>query len=111
MKAASRKSVATALLLSVLCATPALAITAEDVTQRMSKQDRYSYLSGLIDMRAEEAGRSGNAAMGACIYDAYYRNGGNGKEAWAKLLAALEQFPKEEPAAIVFLLTKKACGN
>jgi hypothetical protein len=76
----------------------------------MSKQDRYNYLTGLIDMRAYAAAQSGDAKMPKCIYDAYYRNGDNGKEAWAKLLAALEQFPKEEPSAIVFLLTKKACS-
>jgi len=77
----------------------------------MSKQERYSYLTGLIDMRAFEAAQSGSGAMATCIYDAYYHGDDNGKAAWAKLLDGLRQFPDKQPATIVHLLTQKACGK
>jgi hypothetical protein len=110
MKAALPKRITAAILLCLLGSAPALAITAQDVTQKMSKQDRFNYLTGLIDMRAYAAAQSGDAKMPKCIYDAYYRKIGDDSDAWVALYAALEKFPKEEPSAIVFLLTKKACS-
>lgn len=61
MKAALPKRITAAILLCLLGSAPALAITAQDVTQKMSKQDRFNYLTGLIDMRAYAAAQSGEA--------------------------------------------------
>lgn len=92
-----------------LGAAPSFAITAKDVTEKMSKQDRFNYLTGLIDMRAFVAAQAGDAVLPKCIYDLYYRE----KEgsAWTALLDALVKFPDKQPATIVFLLTQKACAQ
>ena len=87
---------------------PSFAITAKDVMEKMSKQDRFNYLTGLIDMRAFVAAQSGDAALPKCIYDLYYRD--QESSAWVALFDALAKFPDKQPATIVFLLTQKACA-
>ncbi len=42
-------------LLCLLGCAPCLAITAKDVTEKMSKEERFGYLTGLIDMQALQA--------------------------------------------------------
>ncbi len=92
----------------IIDASPVLALTARDVTEKMSKEDRYNYLSGLIDMRAFQAAQSGDTAFSKCVNDAYYRD----KEgvAWTAVLESLQKFPDRQAATIVFLLTQKMCG-
>jgi hypothetical protein len=94
---------------SIFAVLPARAITARDVTEKMSKEDRYNYLTGLIDMRAFQAAQSGDNAFSKCVNDAYYRD----KEgsAWAAVLESLQKFPDRQAATIVFLLTQKMCGS
>jgi hypothetical protein len=87
----------------------ASAITAQDVMEKMSKQDRFNYLTGLINMLAFEATHAGDAAFPQCLNDAYYRD--DESAAWDSLLGALQKFPDHQPAAIVFLLAQKACGK
>lgn len=98
-------------LFCVLGAVPGRAITARDVTEKMSQEERYSYLTGLIDMRAFIAGEAGDANFSKCVYDAYYRKHDSAADPWIPLLDALKQFPDKQPATIVFLLAKKACGG
>lgn len=107
----SRSAVAGSVIVaSVMCATPSLAVTARDVMQKMSKQERFSYLTGLIDMQMFQAGQSGQAAVSRCIHDAYYDRA-DADGAWSKLYDAFDQFPDKEATAIVYLLGKKTCGG
>jgi hypothetical protein len=69
-----------AVVLGSVAAPSAFAITARDVMEKMSKQERYSYLTGLIEMRAFYAAQAGDAALPKCAYDAYYRGQNSG--AW-----------------------------
>jgi hypothetical protein len=94
---------------SVMGMSSAMAITAKDVTEKMSKDERYNYLTGLIDMRAFQAAQSGDTAFSKCVNDAYYRD----KEgsAWIAVLESLQKFPDRQAATIVFLLTQKMCGG
>jgi hypothetical protein len=94
---------------SIFAVLPARAITARDVTEKMSKEDRYNYLTGLIDMRAFQAGQSGDTAFSKCVNDAYYRDKDGG--AWVAVLESLQKFPDRQAATIVFLLTQKMCGG
>lgn len=110
----ARTSAIAALMLALACvqgAMPCLAITAKDVTEKMSQRERYHYLTGLIDMRAFMAAESGDAVFSKCVYDSYYRKHGTDADPWIPLLDALEKFPDKQPATIVFLLAKKACGG
>lgn len=108
------KSTVTALAAACMClltSAPCLAITAKDVMQKMSKQERFSYLSGLIDMQMFQAGQSGKAAASQCMHDTYYAEAGGAGDGWSKLYDALDQFPDKEATAIVYLLGLKVCGS
>jgi hypothetical protein len=94
---------------SIFAAFPAMAITARDVTEKMSKDDRYNYLTGLIDMRAFQAAQSGDTAFSKCVNDAYYRDKEGG--AWTAVFESLQKFPDRQAATIIFLLTQKMCGS
>lgn len=104
-----------AALLAIVFACPftsdAFALTAKEVTSKMSKQERFSYLSGLIDMNAFEVLQQGNDKAAQCIHDAYYRNIGDSGDAWVKLYNALDQFPDKQATSIIYLLAKKICGE
>jgi hypothetical protein len=95
---------ALALLVSVQVA---MAITAEDVMKKMSKEERFSYLTGLIDMLAYQTAAAGNSAKASCINNVYYRDGKD--VAWKNLYDAFDNFSDRQPAIIVALLVKKAC--
>lgn len=75
----------------------------------MTHDQRFNYLSGLIDMLAFQAALGNNSAKAICVTNAYYREG---KEAaWSKLLDAFDRFPDRRPEAIVTLLASKQCGS
>lgn len=87
----------------------ATAITAEDVMKKMSKEERFGYLTGLIDMLTYNTATTGNGSKAACLTNAYYREGKDA--AWKNLYDALGNFSDKQPATIVTLLARKACGS
>lgn len=91
--------------------SPCAALTARDVTEKMTKDERSGYLSGLIDMRATMAGLSGDANLPRCIHDAFYSKTGGNADGWAKLYDAFAQFPAKDAPTIVYLIVKKTCGS
>jgi len=88
-----------------------MAVTASDVTHKMSKEARTNYLGGLLEMQLFQTVQSGNASAAQCIRENYFPESGNNDKAWAKLYDALDQFPDKPATAIVYLLTKKICGG
>ena len=90
-------------------AQPASAITAEDVMKKMSKDERFGYLTGLIDMLAYQMAAAGNGPLSACIYNTFYRDQSN--QAFERLYSAFDQFPDKSPEIIVTLLAKKVCDK
>lgn len=102
----SSKSVAAAALLLAACAGPAMAITARDVTEKMSKEQRFSYLTGLVDMLAYQSILAGNNAHAKCIVDKFYDD----KSVLGLVYAALDKFPDRAPEGLVVLIMKKQCG-
>ncbi len=95
-----------------LISSPACwALTAKDVTEKMSKDERSGYLSGLIDMRATVAALSGDPNLPRCIHEAFYGKSGADNDGWAKLYDAFAQFPDNEASTIIFLIVKKTCGS
>jgi len=90
-------------------ANNAFAISADDVSNKMSKDERFGYVTGMLDMLTYQASIGGNKPKADCIVEAYY---GDGKDAaWEKLLAAFEALPEKYPASIVTVLVNKACGE
>ena len=107
----ARKCVAALLVLTGVYTFPALAITSKEVMSKMSEDERFGYLTGLIDMLAYHAGMAGNTARVKCIVDAYYRDPKPTSAAWSKLYKALDRFHDKQPATVVALLAEQACGK
>lgn len=75
--------------------------------KKMSKDERFSYISGLIDMLVYQTAIGGGGAKAACVGETYY---GSGKDqAWRNLFEALDTFSDKKPEIILTLLAKKAC--
>ena len=101
-----RTSKAAALACAVaLASTPCLAITARDVTEKMSDKERYGYLTGLVDMLSYQSLLSGDRKRAECVADAFYKEEATTK----KLLEAFYRFPDKAPEGIVILVLKQSC--
>jgi hypothetical protein len=99
-----------AALAVILTEQSAAAVTADDVMKKMSRDERFGYVSGLIDMLSYQIALSGDKSRAKCVTDAFFRKKED-NEAWQKLVAAFERFPDRSAEAIVFVLMKQACGG
>jgi hypothetical protein len=111
LKVSIGRNVLTGILLSAISTTSAFALTAKDVMEKMSKDDRNGYLTGLIDMRMFVAAQAGDAKLAQCIHDAYYRDLKQDGDAWSRLIETFTRFPEKDAATIVYLLVKKTCSG
>lgn len=84
-----------------------MAITAKDVLDKMSKEERVGYLTGLIDMLAYKELLAGDKAYAQCLSDAFYKDKTMGERIYSTLAA----YPDKAPEGLVYLLFKKACGR
>jgi hypothetical protein len=89
----------------------AVALTAREVTGKMSPDQKSGYLAGLADMTVFQAGLAGDKTRAQCIYDAFYKNIGKQADAWQRLDEALLEFPDKRAESILFLLVQKMCGG
>jgi hypothetical protein len=94
-----------ALVMSTNCA---FAITAKDVTEKMTEKQRFGYVTGLIDMLAYQHLLSGNRDRSQCISDAFY---GKKDETWHKLFELFGRFPDKAPEGLVVVLMNRACAS
>jgi hypothetical protein len=101
-----RYSVIVALMLGA-ASTPAAALTAEDVTKKMSSDERHAYLSGLIDMLAYQIAAAGDRDKSACITDTFHRQ--HMEETWTKLHQVLDQYADKRPEVLVSVLARQLC--
>jgi imidazolonepropionase-like amidohydrolase len=85
----------------------ASSITAEDVMKKMSKEERFSYLTGLVDMLTFNAAESGNDAKAKCLTNAFYRDEKNA--AWKSLYDAFDKSPGRPPASLMAVVAKQVC--
>lgn len=90
-----------------LTATPALAITARDVMEKMEQKERYSYLTGLIDMMSYQALLGGDRTRAECISNAFYKRG----EMPARILETFGKHLDKAPEGLVVVLMKRECGG
>lgn len=87
----------------------ASALTADDVTKKMNHDQRFSYLTGLIDMLAYQTSVAGNRSKGDCIVGAFFREG---KEAsWNRLNEVLEKFGDKRAEILVSVLAEQLCKD
>lgn len=100
----------TLMLMYLTNTTPCLAITASDVLEKMSPEQRSGYLTGLVDMYAFQSAQAGDTAHSKCVNDRFYRSETDA-DPWPGVVDALRQFPDKQPATILFLLMKKTCGG
>ena len=88
-------------------ASPAMAITAEDVLEKMSKDQQFGYLTGLIDMLAYKELLEGDKPYAQCLSDAFYKD----KTMSERIFSSLRAYPDKAPEGIIYLLMMKACGR
>lgn len=103
--------VGVALSLSWLGFTNASALTGKEVTEKMSQDQQFGYLAGLVDMSVFQAAMSGNGARSNCIYEAFYKNVAKDSSPWRRIDAALREHPDKRAESIVHLLLLKICGT
>lgn len=103
------KAARAVMLVSVcLASSPAMAITAKDVMEKMSKEERFGYLTGLADMLSYQYVLAGNRARAECISKEFYSKK---EETWKRVYNALEAFPDKSPEGLIVVLMKKSCGG
>jgi len=84
---------------------------ADVVMNEFSKEQRVNYMIGLVDGLAYarwQRDKPSNVGM-KCIYDWYYKDN---SALWKNTLAPVFKRYKDKPAtAIIYVLTKKECGE
>lgn len=90
-----------------LIAFPAAALTAQDVLEKMSPDERGAYLIASVEMAAFLAKVNGDKERSACImnwwFDTPATNG--------RVVAVFERFSDRAPQPILYVLMNKACGK
>ena len=74
--------------------------------EKMGKDERWGYLTGLVDMMSYQALLRGDKTRARCITDWFYEDEATAKKVFATLL----HFPDKSPESILILTAKKACG-
>jgi len=87
--------------------TSAHAIAARDVME-MPTQERFSYITGLVDMLSYQHVLSGDRVRAECITNAFYSQK---KETWDRVHDTMLAFPDKAPEGLIVVLMKKQCGG
>lgn len=103
------------LVLGAQTASAGTAMTAGTVLDKMSTDERFSYVAGMIDGLAHARLQKDTLAKGVaeqegmnCIYRWFYQ--GDGK-AHAVVSAAFGKYRDHYPATIIAVLIKRECGE
>ena len=83
------------------------ALTATDVTEKMTDKQRSGFLSGLVTMLAYQTARQGNSTKARCITDTFYRNSQD--LALTQLVQILQKYPEKRPEILVSALASQLC--
>lgn len=107
--AAAHRFTTAAVLALVLAATPAFAITAGDVLDRMDAKERAAYIDGALDMAWYTALSEKNPQKADCISAWFFPKGGN-PEAVRELLGVLNRNKELQAAALINVVINRHCG-
>ena len=88
-------------------AQPAEAITARELMEKMDRNQRFGYLTGLIDMMSYQALLAGDRARAECISDAFYKNNTMSD----RIYETFGKYPDKSPEGLVVVLMKRECGG
>lgn len=90
--------------------SPAHAINGDDVINKMTVDQRHSYLVGLIDGLAYSRFLRDrpNEDSSKCVYDWYYEGG---KDVKLKIRNWFNRHPDKPATALMYVLVKKECGK
>ncbi len=85
------------------------AMTAGVVAEKMSAEDLYTYVAGVVEglaySRLQQDGKKTEGMT--CIYDWFYKD----KDSFGRIEAMFKENPKYPPAAIVAVLAEEKCGG
>ena len=99
------KRLAFAALAVLILATPAFALTAGDVIDKMTAKERAGYIAGTIEMAMVMT-----PERAQCIGDWYFASGTpNEGKAQQAIVAALSKYKDKPAASIINALLKKNC--
>lgn len=101
-----RISIIIVLFLLVATQHNAMALTAQDVMQKMSTTERFGYLTGLVDMLSYQYVLAGDRKRAKCITAKFYDD----KAMQSRIFKVFERYPDKAPEGIMVLLMNKACG-
>lgn len=105
MKRFARAGFPLATLLLILGTSSASALTGEDVIDRMSSDQRSSYLFGAMEMAAFLAAVEGDEERSQCIPDWFHDQDG-----LKEIILTLEEFKERSAMPIIHTLFRRACG-
>jgi hypothetical protein len=74
----------------------------------MTEQERYDYVTGLIDMLSYQFVLAGNQARAECITNAFYKKT---TETWPLIASTLARFPDKSPEGLVVVVMNHTCGG
>lgn len=86
-------------------------LSAHRILSKMSHEERYPFVAGIVEgiaFHRYTVGNKDKAAMD-CVYDWFYK-GHSGQRTIDVIYAAFGQYPDYPPAAIVEALARKKCG-
>lgn len=95
------------LLSLVLCTSPALALTGKDVMEKMNKDVRWGYVSGMVDMLSYRALLDDDKARAECLYKWFYKT----DETPNLIYGALDRYANKAAQGIIIVFAKRACGE
>lgn len=102
------RRLAIAAAVALFIATPALAIPAGDVLDRMTLDQRSGYLSGAVEMAMFIAAtQERNQAKSDCIRNWYF---GEGTGSAREILAVFEANRKREAMPLIMIVINRHCG-
>lgn len=80
---------------------------------KMSAEQRLPFVAGIVEGLAFHRYASGgkDSAGMNCIYDWFYEGDGTGRRTLDVIYVALAEYPKHPPAAVIWALAKKKCGE
>lgn len=102
-----RFCVASLIVAGFMTTESALALTAKDVTDKMSKEERFGYLTGIVDTISYQHVLNGERQIAQCVSDAFYKN----KDGLSRMVEVLHAFPDKSPIAVLMVVLKKECSN
>ena len=89
-------------------ASPAFAITAGDVLDRMTDKERNGYFDGAIEMAMYTTGIQGNGKKSECILNWYYKSAGKGAR---DIVATFDKYKDKQAVMLIQALIDRECGK